>query len=141
MYTSGLVFFYKSTYVILPTTKFRPNQPQLFSAPANLRYGHFNTNSKIAESFDPITCGTNWNNPPNNPNCLHGLTNKERQLLELVNPTINNGNPWQWPMNLKIDDLQNPAIAPNGLYYCSNCPNLHLNNPGQGSLQRWWYMA
>ena len=91
----------------------------LFSAPANLRYGHSPTNSKIQENFDPITCGSNWNNLNN---CQHGMTNKERALLALVHPTMN------WPFNLVVNNI--PA---NGQYYCSNCPT---RDPANGH----WYL-
>ena len=85
----------------------------LFSAPANLRYGHFDTNSMIQENFDPMTCGMGWSD---NNNCQNGMTIKERALLALVFP----GQAWNYRLEI---DANLDANIPRGMYYCSNCPN------------------
>ena len=90
----------------------------IFSAPANLRYGHFGTNSKIQGNFDPITCGSNWN-----ANCINGMTPKENALLALVY------GPNQNAQNAALDRTN----LVNG-YLCSNCP---YQQPNTG----WYYMA
>ena len=50
------------------------------SAPANLRYGHTYTNSKIQQHFDPITCGLTYPNTCGET----GMTPKEWELLNMV---------------------------------------------------------
>ena len=82
----------------------------IFSAPANLRFGHCFTNSKIQEYFDPITCGINWNG---DPNCPNGMTIKEKKLLDLVSPVISPNGQWQDLLLHTPDDSG---------YYCTNCP-------------------
>ena len=97
-----------------------------FSAPANLRYGHFNTNSKIQEKFDPITCGLKWNN---NGKCIDGMTPKEKDLLALV-----------YGQNQVDQDaaLERTNLV-NGRYFCSNCHNRQPNNANTNNF--WYYMA
>ena len=98
----------------------------LFSAPANLRYGHFDTNSMIQDSFDPMTCGMGWVNNNNNNDCQHGMTNKERDLLELVFP----GQAWNYRL---VIDANNPGVK----YYCTNCPT---PNENLATGKEFWYL-
>ena len=70
-----------------------------------------------------MTCGMNWANNIND--CQHGMTNKERDLLELVFPN----QAWQYRLER---GGQNQNIPTGGLYYCTNCPNVYQNN--------FWYL-
>ena len=97
-----------------------------FSAPANLRFGHSCTNSKIQENFDPMTCGLNWNL---NNNCVYGMTPKEQGLLARV----------YGPNQVDIDAALARTDLVNGAkYFCSNCHKWQLNNAGTFL---WYYMA